>query len=112
MASIKKKKQEETIHQLEDLARRLGLEVSYGDMKFAGLKLRSGQCLFKGRPWLILDRKQSFEEKLELFVQALAGFDLSGEELPAEVSAWLRPVSGPAVPSSDGKGPADEQPAS
>jgi len=89
---------------LEGLARRLGLEVSYGDMKFAGLRLKSGQCLFKGQPWLILDRKQGFEEKLELFVQALAGFDLSHEEISADISALLRPFSSPVVSVADGNG--------
>ena len=79
------KKQEETLRELERLARKVGLRVAYGDMKFAGLKLRSGHCLFKGERWLVLDRKQSFEDKLELFSDALGEFDLTGEELPPEL---------------------------
>ncbi len=73
----KKKDQEQLIRDLEVVARRVGLKISYGDMKFGGLKLKSGECEFRGEPWLVLDRKQPFDEKVDLFVGALGRFDLT-----------------------------------
>jgi len=87
----KEEKQAQTLRELENLANRLGLKVSYGDMKFGGLKLKSGQCLFKGEPWLVLNRNQSFEDKLELFRDAFGRLDLKGEELSSEEQALLVP---------------------
>lgn len=99
MASSKKKiQQENTLRDLENLARRLGLKISYGDMKFAGLKLKSGQCLFRGNPWLVLDRKQTFEEKLDLFRSALTQFPLDEQPITTELTGLL----GLETPTSDG----------
>lgn len=88
----KKKKQEQTLRELENLAGRLGLKVSYGDMKFGGLKLKSGQCLFKGEPWLVLNRNQPFEDKLELFRDAFGRLGLKSEELSPEEQVLLAPL--------------------
>jgi hypothetical protein len=81
-----KKKQAEQLKELEKLAQRVGIKVSYSDMKFAGLRLKSGQCLFKGRHWLVLNRKDHFEEKVDLFRETLENFDLTGEELSPELA--------------------------
>ncbi|MBU2548810.1 MAG: hypothetical protein KKB20_10390 [Proteobacteria bacterium] len=97
-ASKKAKKQEETLKELEHLSRKVGLRVAYGDMRFAGLRLRSGHCLFKGERWLVLDRKQSFEDKLDLFFEALGQFDLHDQELSPELK---RMMGLPADPPED-----------
>ena len=96
-----KEKQEETLRELEKLAKRFGIRVSYGDMKFAGLKLKSGQCLFKGERWLILDRKQPFEDKVDLFRETLEHLDLSQEELPPDLADLI--VSPPLPLKSGGQ---------
>ena len=88
-----KKKQEAQLKELEKLAQRVGIKVSYSDMKFAGLKLKSGQCLFKGRHWLVLNRKEYFEEKVNLFREALGNFDLTEEELSPELAKIISPNS-------------------
>ena len=82
-------KQQNTIRELERMARNLGLKISYGNLRFAGLKLKSGQCLFKGEPWLVMDRKQPFDEQVEVFREALVQFDLSGQDVPPEISRLL-----------------------
>jgi hypothetical protein len=91
MAKIKKKtkKQQETIRQLEKLAKQVGLRVSWGKLRFAGLKLKGGQCLFKGEKWLVLDRAQPYEDQLDSFREALQEFDLSGREVPPELTNLL-----------------------
>ncbi|MFH1091512.1 MAG: hypothetical protein V1742_08070 [Pseudomonadota bacterium] len=84
------KKQQEVLRQLDKVARDLGLRLSYGDLKFAGLKLKSGQCLFKGEKWLVLDRQQPYEEQLETFREALTGFDLYTREIPDDIRKLIQ----------------------
>lgn len=90
-AKKKSKKKNQTVQELEKLANNVGLKVSYGDMKFAGLKLKSGHCVFKDEHWLILSRKDSSEDKIELFAEALKNFDLDEVELSQELQKILTP---------------------
>ena len=102
MASKKiiKKQQQDLLDELERLAARKGLRISYGDMKFAGLRLRSGQCLFKGEPWVVLSRQDALEDKLALIGEALMRFDLSGEKLPVGLAELLGLAASPPNPAS------------
>jgi len=94
------KKQQDLLGELEKLAARKGLRISYGDMKFAGLRLKSGQCLFKGEPWVVLSRQDALEEKLALIGEALMQFDLSGEELRPDLAKMLGRGASPSDSSA------------
>ena len=83
------KKQEHILRELDKLARRLGLRVSYGNLRFAGLKLKGGQCLFKGEKWVVVDRKQPYEDQLDVFREAIVQFDLSSLEILPELVGLL-----------------------
>ena len=96
-----KKKQQQILNALEKVAEQAGFRVSYGDMKFAGLKLRSGQCLFKSERWLVLGSKDRFEDKLDLFREALQEFDLSQAELSEELAELLTPTTLPTARADD-----------
>jgi len=71
------KKQKVILEVLEDAARRAGLKISTGRLRYAGLKLKGGSCLLRGRRWLIMDRAQPFEDLLEIFRQALSPEELA-----------------------------------
>ena len=75
------KKQKVILEVLEDAARRAGLTVSTGRLRYAGLKLKGGSCLLRGRRWLIMDRAQPFEDLLELFRQVLTPEELAAAGL-------------------------------
>jgi len=92
---ILKQQQQDLLDELEKLAARKGLRISYGDMKFAGLRLKSGQCLFKGEPWVVLSRQDALEDKLALIGEALMRFDLSGEKLLADLVEILGLAAAP-----------------
>lgn len=79
------KKQKRTIAELEKIARELGLRVSAGDMRFAGLKLKSGHCLFRGETWVVVDRRQPFEEQVEVLSEAIGTLDWKQLELSPEL---------------------------
>ncbi|MDR2613502.1 MAG: hypothetical protein LBG06_12035 [Deltaproteobacteria bacterium] len=83
------RKQQENISLLERFARSRGLKVSAGKLFYAGLRLKSGQCVYREEPWLVLDRFQPYEEQLDLFRKAFA--DLRVEGFPDEVREILYP---------------------
>lgn len=81
------KKQLEILKALEGAARRQGLKVSAsaGQLRFAGLKLRGGSCLLRGRQWLILDKSQPFDDLVELYRQVLSADELAECGLPPDL---------------------------
>lgn len=79
------KKQLEILKALEGAARDRGLKVSAGQLRFAGLRLRGGSCLLRGRQWLILDRSQPFDDLVELYRQVLSPAELAGCGLPPDL---------------------------
>ncbi|MEW6266826.1 MAG: hypothetical protein AB1641_27440 [Thermodesulfobacteriota bacterium] len=83
------KKQVKILKDLEKAARRSGLRVSYGKLNFAGLKLKGGQCLFRGEKWLVLDRRQPFEDQMDIFREAMEEMDLEAVQLSGELRVAL-----------------------
>ncbi|MDR1314916.1 MAG: hypothetical protein LBQ12_14805 [Deltaproteobacteria bacterium] len=74
---------------LERFAKAKGLKVSTGKLFYAGLRLKSGQCVYREEPWLVLDRFQAFDDQLELFRKAFADLKIGG--LTEEVESLLYP---------------------
>ncbi|MDR2946474.1 MAG: hypothetical protein LBV79_06990 [Candidatus Adiutrix sp.] len=93
------KKQREVLAALETAVRRTGLKVSAGQLRFAGLKLKSGSCLLRDKRWLILDKSQPFEDLVDLYRQVLTPQELITCGLPEESVALLIPYLGQAVPA-------------
>ncbi len=91
------KKQREILKALETVARRSGLKVSSGQLRFAGLRLKGGSCFLRGRQWLVLDKNQPFEELLDIYREALPLEALLSDALPDELSALLSPYLPPPV---------------
>lgn len=84
------KKQKSSLQELEKLARKLGLKVSYGKLRFAGLKLKGGQCIYRGEKWLVMDRNQPFDEQVDLYREAFKEFDLTSEEISPDLNRILK----------------------
>ena len=97
------KKQREVLQALEAAARRSGLKVSAGQLRFAGLKLRSGSCLLHGKQWLILDKNQPFDDLVEIYRQVLTTKELSACGLPEATLALLTPYLGDTAPAERGE---------
>ena len=85
------KKQKAILEALETAARRAGLKVSTGRLRYAGLKLKGGSCLLRGRRWLIMDRTQPFDDLLEIFRQALSPEELAEAGLSRDGLAFSAP---------------------
>ena len=85
------RKQLEVLKALEAAAKRQGLKVSAGQLRFAGLRLKGGSCLLRGRQWLILDKNQPFDDLVDIYRQALTLSEVKGSGLAPEMVELLAP---------------------
>lgn len=65
------------LHQLEELAENLQVEVRYESFKGEGAFSTGGLCKLKGEYLLIINSKAGVREKAEAIAGALRRFDLS-----------------------------------
>ena len=84
------KRQKKTIAELEKIAKTLGIRVSAGDLRFGGLKLKSGQCLFRGETWVVVDRHQPFEEQVDVLSEAIGALDWEPLNIDSEIVKIIR----------------------
>ena len=77
---------------LEGAADQLGIKVSYEPLQTSGIAtgLRGGLCRVKGSYRVIIDKRASDEERVATLATALASFDTTELELPAQVRELLR----------------------
>lgn len=94
------RKQLEILKALEGAARRQGLKVSAGQLRFAGLKLKGGSCLLRGRQWLILDKSQPFDDLVELYRQVLPAGELVECGLPPDLLSAEPARAGDPLPEA------------
>jgi len=67
---------------LEDAARRMGLEVKYGDLRDDELTIRSGVCQLRQRAFLVVDKRLGQKERAAVIARELARMDLEAVYLP------------------------------
>lgn len=53
-----------------------GVRLGYERLQFAGLRLRSGLCWFRGQYYLFVDRLKTVPERIELIQNALEDLEL------------------------------------
>lgn len=70
----------EILDELEDIAYRVGVEVRYDR-----LEGRGGECLVKGKPYVIINEGLQDEEKITILVAALKKIDLEGVFLKPKI---------------------------
>jgi hypothetical protein len=66
------------LHQLEELANRLGIAVRHEPVSVEESSGAGGLCRLKGKYVLIIHSQASVQEKVRLFIDALKQFPLSG----------------------------------
>ena len=77
--------------ELEDLAKNLGVRVSYEPM--SGLSRGSGGlCKVRGELRVIMDRKLKTPERMQVLADALRRIDLGGQVIEPGLEALLTPA--------------------
>ena len=86
------------LQELEKQIKAKGVKVGYERLQFAGLRLRSGLCWFRGQYYLFVDRLKSVPERIELIQNALEDLeDMGGkppEEMPEQSMLREKPLAG------------------
>ncbi len=77
------------LSELEQLAEALSIKVSYDDIKTS----RGGSCRVMETRRIIINKHLSNSEKINLLAGELAGFDLSGIDVPDRVLKKIRQES-------------------
>jgi hypothetical protein len=77
------------LSELEQLAEALSIKVSYDDIKTS----RGGSCRVMETRRIIINKHLSNSEKINLLARELAGFDLSGIDVPDRVLKKIRQES-------------------
>lgn len=72
---VKKPTGKKLLAHLEKDIRDRGVQLAYEKLQFAGLRLNSGLCWFKGRYYLFVDRYKKLGERIELLRGALVELD-------------------------------------
>jgi hypothetical protein len=70
---------EQIYHELKDLAEKLGVTVSEQSFRSAGIPVKSGVCLIKGKMHCIIDKNITLHKKSKILAQSL--FDLPHDNL-------------------------------
>jgi hypothetical protein len=84
---------------LEDLARRVGLEVRVEET-WKGGPSAGGLCVLRGKPLVLLDALAPLPERVDVLCEALSGFDLDSMFLPPALRARLQGRTVAARPST------------
>ena len=72
-------KPDQLYQELKDLAERMQVTVSEQNLKTAGIKVRSGLCIVKGRKMFVMDKNKSIQKKIKILSGQLA--KISHEDL-------------------------------
>jgi hypothetical protein len=70
-----------TLAELEQLARDLGIKVTYDDLRTS----KGGSCRVMETRRILINKHLHANEKVSLLARELGRFDLSGRELPVHV---------------------------
>jgi len=69
-------KLDQVYQHLVDLAERLGIEVSVHNLKISGFPVKSGICRIKGKNRIVLDKRMSKDDQIDVLVDCLGTFSI------------------------------------
>ena len=61
---------------LVDLAEKLGMDVSIHNLKISGFPVKSGICKIKGKNRIVLDKRLSTDDKIDILIDCLRPFPI------------------------------------
>ena len=71
---------------IENCAKKLSIEIIYRDLTDMEFSFQSGYCKINGSQKIILDKKLSIEEQINIILQGFKSLDLNG----FFISPWIR----------------------
>jgi hypothetical protein len=65
-------KPEQIYHELKELADKLSVTVSEENLRKAGIPVKSGMCIVKGKRMFVMDKHKSIHKKIQILASQLA----------------------------------------
>jgi hypothetical protein len=78
------------LQELEEIAEKLSISVQYDDLMGMDFRAKGGLCNLRGKNVIIMDRKTTPRERIDLLVRVLRKFDLS----PIFIKPYIRLIIG------------------
>jgi hypothetical protein len=92
--TAKTSRAQERLNKLEKEIKGRGVRLAYERLQFAGLRLKSGLCWFRGDYFLFVDRFKTVPERIELIETAMQELDqLAAQNALADPTALAEPAS-------------------
>lgn len=85
-------KDETILPLLEEAAERLTIKVSYDDLRKGEVNTPGGSCVLKGERRIIIHKKLSAGEKVDILMELLSEMDFEGIHLPVEIRERLEKI--------------------
>lgn len=109
--TAKPSRAQERLNKLEKEIKGRGVRLAYERLQFAGLRLKSGLCWFKGQYFLFVDRYKTVPERIDLIDSALQELDeLAAQNALGDPTA-LAESAEPAVKPGEEATPGEDAPA-
>ena len=83
-------KQELILHHLEELANKLSVKICYEDLKKEGILSKGGLCKVKGEERIIISKKLTVAEKIDILINELSKFNLDDIYLAPAIKEVLK----------------------
>jgi hypothetical protein len=77
------------LEHLEDIARRLGVELRYENLSQGLVRSEGGYCRLAGKPMILINRRDSRDQKIRVLCKSLRKLDLQGIFIPPAVRKVL-----------------------
>ncbi len=76
---------ESILQQLEELAGRLSIKLTYDSLKEGSINTRGGLCKVAGNYRILVERKLTAKEKVDVIAGSISKFDISRLYIPPEI---------------------------
>lgn len=76
---------ENILQQLEELAERLSIKVTYDSLKEGSINTRGGLCKVSGDYRIFVEKKLTANEKADVIARCISRFDISQFYIPPEI---------------------------
>lgn len=77
------------LEHLEDIAHRLGVELRYENLCHGVVRSEGGYCRLSGKSIILINRKDSRQQKIKVLCKSLSKLDLQGIFIPPAVRRML-----------------------
>lgn len=68
---------ESILQQLEELAGKLSIKISYDSLREGSINTKGGLCKVAGNYRILIDKRLSTREKIDIIANSIARFDIS-----------------------------------